>query len=58
MVEDIKSRFNFYFHDFKKEEQFNCLLRNLGFSDEDAQETELIEVEIKLLDSKRLVQKN
>lgn len=58
IIEGSRSKFNFYFHDFKNEEQFDCLLRNLGLSEEEAQETELIEVEIKLLHSKRLVQNN
>ena len=58
MNEGMTSKFNFYFHDFKNEEKFDYLLRNLGFTNEEARETELIEVEIRLLDSKSLVNGN
>ena len=55
MIEDRIETFRLFFSDFKTEERFDLILKHLGFTEDEAQEIEYINVEIRLLDSKRLV---
>ena len=55
MIEDRVESFHLYFSDFKTEEKFDVILKRFGFTDDEAQEIEYINVEIRLLETKKLV---